>query len=324
MIDTSCAALLQLARRGPRVRAKSRAHRRRRGRMAGRLSVVQGGKAHRVTSISSPALRLSDLARRGFLRLNNVPHYSDRLRGATSRTPSAGRMRGSTPTACSASPSCAFTPSRCATMPRTDQSVERSRTSRSSERRTLASAAIAASGSPARVTLAGHLLQAKGDRVAMHSSVEVRYPFLDEDVFDFIARLASALETARLPRQASPAPAGRTLGAALRLTAGTKSSSAPRWTASTWTRSRRSSTELLSEESLRSTGYFDPVEVKHWRTAFRKMRAGSLPRLSVEMGLTAVVATQLWHHLFMGDSLADLPDWSSIPTPAATEAAVAA
>jgi asparagine synthase (glutamine-hydrolysing) len=41
----------------------------------------------------------------------------------------------------------------------------------------------------ARVLLAGHLLQAKGDRVAMHSSVEVRYPFLDEDVFDFTAKL---------------------------------------------------------------------------------------------------------------------------------------
>src|SRR4029450_11095728 len=40
-----------------------------------------------------------------------------------------------------------------------------------------------------RVTLAGHLLQAKGDRVAMHSSVEVRYPFLDEEVFAFLARL---------------------------------------------------------------------------------------------------------------------------------------
>src|SRR5258708_17069671 len=41
----------------------------------------------------------------------------------------------------------------------------------------------------ARVLLAGHLLQAKGDRVAMHSSVEVRYPFLDEEVFDFLATL---------------------------------------------------------------------------------------------------------------------------------------
>src|SRR5260370_12968984 len=41
----------------------------------------------------------------------------------------------------------------------------------------------------ARVTLAGHLLQAKGDRVSMHSSVEVRYPFLDEEVFNFLAEL---------------------------------------------------------------------------------------------------------------------------------------
>jgi asparagine synthase (glutamine-hydrolysing) len=79
--------------------------------------------------------------------------------------------------------------------------------------------------------------------------------------------------------------------------------------------------ELLSEESLRKTGYFDPIAVRQWRNDFRKMRAGSLPRLSVEMGLMAVVATQLWHHLFIGDSLADLPDWTAIPTPAAAEQA---
>jgi asparagine synthase (glutamine-hydrolysing) len=30
----------------------------------------------------------------------------------------------------------------------------------------------------------------------------------------------------------------------------------------------------------------------------------------VEMGLTAVVATQLWHHQFMGGGLADMPEWS--------------
>jgi asparagine synthase (glutamine-hydrolysing) len=35
----------------------------------------------------------------------------------------------------------------------------------------------------ARTLLAGMLLSAKGDRAAMHSSVETRYPFLDEDVF---------------------------------------------------------------------------------------------------------------------------------------------
>ena len=65
--------------------------------------------------------------------------------------------------------------------------------------------------------------------------------------------------------------------------------------------------ELMSEESLRRTGYFDVAEVQHWRRAFRQMRPGSLPRLSVEMGLAAVVATQLWHHHFIDGALADLP-----------------
>ena len=67
--------------------------------------------------------------------------------------------------------------------------------------------------------------------------------------------------------------------------------------------------ELLSEESLQRTGYFDAAQVAHWQKAFLKMRAGSFPRLSVEMGLTAVVATQLWHHQFIDASLCSLPAW---------------
>src|SRR5262249_15121001 len=40
-----------------------------------------------------------------------------------------------------------------------------------------------------RVHLAGHLLSSKGDRVAMNNSVETRYPFLDEDVYAFLAKI---------------------------------------------------------------------------------------------------------------------------------------
>ena len=167
----------------------------------------------------------------------------------------------------------------------------------------------------ARVLLAGHLLQAKGDRVAMHSSVEVRYPFLDEDVFDFLSRLH--------PRWRFRGFRDKHL---LRLLA-------ERWVPKSVARRHKVIfrapldsfhmepeppfvAELLSEESLRKTGYFDLAAVSRWRNDFRKMRPGSFPRLSVEMGLMAVVATQLWHHLFMGGGLADLPEWSAIPTPA--------
>jgi asparagine synthase (glutamine-hydrolysing) len=47
--------------------------------------------------------------------------------------------------------------------------------------------------------------------------------------------------------------------------------------------------------------------VHYWRRAFRQLRIGSLERLSVEMGLVAVVATQLWHHLFIRPDLTEIP-----------------
>jgi asparagine synthase (glutamine-hydrolysing) len=158
----------------------------------------------------------------------------------------------------------------------------------------------------ARVTLAGHLLQAKGDRVSMHSSVEVRYPFLDEDVFDFLADLHPSWKLHGFRDKHL-----------LRLLA-------ERWLPPSVYRRRKVIfrapldtfhiepeppfvAQLLSEESLRRSGYFDVAAVHHWRQAFRRMRAGSLPHLSIELGLTAVMATQLWHHLFISGNLAALP-----------------
>jgi asparagine synthase (glutamine-hydrolysing) len=45
------------------------------------------------------------------------------------------------------------------------------------------------------------------------------------------------------------------------------------------------------------------------------MRAGSLPRLSIELGLAAVVATQLWHHVYVDGKLCDLPTKPDRPEP---------
>jgi asparagine synthase (glutamine-hydrolysing) len=158
----------------------------------------------------------------------------------------------------------------------------------------------------ARVTLAGHLLQAKGDRVAMNSSVEVRYPFLDEEVFSFLASLD--------PRWKLRGFRDKHL---LRLLA-------KRWVPRSVYRRQKVIFrapldsfhiepeppfvgQLMSEESLRRTGYFNVEQVRHWRHAFRQLRPGSLERLSVEMGLVAVVATQLWHHLYINPDLAEIP-----------------
>src|SRR5262249_26794722 len=65
--------------------------------------------------------------------------------------------------------------------------------------------------------------------------------------------------------------------------------------------------QLLGEEALAKTGYFDAAAVAAWRRRFKTLRAGSLGRISVEMGLVGVLATQLWHQTFIDGSLADVP-----------------
>jgi asparagine synthase (glutamine-hydrolysing) len=307
VIDTSCAALMMLARKvhecGQKVVLTGE----------GADEWLAGYPWYKVAKIfglmdSIPGLPLSDMARRAFLRLNNVPQYPAEFRQRTEDSvggPNAwidsygvlglaklrfysGGMRESLINARPWS--------------ELGMDVDRARQWSPINRSLWVGA---------RVTLAGHLLQAKGDRVAMNSSVEVRYPFLDEDVFDFTAKLE--------PRWKLKGFRDKHL---LRLVA-------ERWLPKEIYDRRKVIfrapldsfhidpepkfvSELLSEESLRKTGYFDVAEVRHWRKAYRTMRAGSVPRLSVEMGLAAVVATQLWHHTFIDGTLADLPTeaWS--------------
>ena len=167
-----------------------------------------------------------------------------------------------------------------------------------------------------RVMLPGLLLAAKGDRVAMHSSVETRYPFLDEDVFDFAAGLDPAWKLRRfrdkvILRQIAsrwiPHEIARRPKAMFRAPL----DSFP----ATVNNSRTFADELVSASSLRKTGYFDADAVAHWRAKVGSLRNDSMLRTMVEMALVAVVSTQLWHHLFVDGTLADLPsltsDWSN-------------
>jgi asparagine synthase (glutamine-hydrolysing) len=160
-----------------------------------------------------------------------------------------------------------------------------------------------------RIHLAGHLLNAKGDRVAMHSSVETRYPYLDEAVFDFLARVPPRWKLRRLrdkfllrllgerclPREVAWRPKGM-FRAPL--------DSFFNYEVPAFV------DQLLSDESLARTGYFDIAAVRYWRELVRQRRLSFRQRASVELGLVGVVSTQLWHHTFIDASLADLPAWT--------------
>jgi asparagine synthase (glutamine-hydrolysing) len=165
----------------------------------------------------------------------------------------------------------------------------------------------------ARVHLTGHLLSLKGDRVAMNSSVETRYPFLDEETFAFLARihprwklrgfkdkyLLRLLCERYLPKEVAWRPKGM-------FRAPLDSffdHQVPRFVE-----------QLLSDESLKKTGYFDIEAVRFWSDKVRNRKLPRTQRASVELGLVAVVATQLWYHTFIDGSLAEIPSQASRPS----------
>ena len=163
----------------------------------------------------------------------------------------------------------------------------------------------------ARTHLAGLMLNAKGDRVGMNSSVETRYPFIDEEVFAFLAKVPPQHKYKGLygDKHILRRVAERYLprGIAWRKKAMFRApfdsfhlDQAPPFVH-----------QLLSGQSLEKTGYFDPKAVEYWRTAFRSLSKAGLKRVSVEMGLVGVLATQLWHHTWIDGSLADLPSLAS-------------
>ncbi|QJW94342.1 asparagine synthase (glutamine-hydrolyzing) [Frigoriglobus tundricola] len=163
-----------------------------------------------------------------------------------------------------------------------------------------------------RVMLPGHLLASKGDRIAMHSSVETRYAFLDEDVIAYMAKvhprwkLRGVLNDKYIERKVAerwlpknvawrrkkmfraPMDSWAALGRG-----------ATRGAGETWIE------QVLSPESVRKAGYFDPDAVDNARQKLARP-GGGVSRTSLEMGLTGVLATQLWHHLYLSGDLCSL------------------
>jgi asparagine synthase (glutamine-hydrolysing) len=164
-----------------------------------------------------------------------------------------------------------------------------------------------------KVMLAGLLLLGKGDRVAMNSSVETRYPILDDDVIAFCASIAPEYKLHKftdkwLLRQVAartlpPRIANRpkTMFRASRSEA-FLDQSRPAWV-----------DQLLSREALETTGYFNVDGVLRERAAQVRYPRVTPKRIIMDLSLTCVVATQLWHHSFLGGGLCDLPTWTKAP-----------
>jgi asparagine synthase (glutamine-hydrolysing) len=70
--------------------------------------------------------------------------------------------------------------------------------------------------------------------------------------------------------------------------------------------------DLLSRESLARAGYFDPAAVARDCALLARGNGERLGTFA-SLGLGGVVATQLWHHLYLGGGLCDLPHLTYAP-----------
>ncbi|MGI8725395.1 MAG: asparagine synthetase B family protein [Methyloceanibacter sp.] len=150
------------------------------------------------------------------------------------------------------------------------------------------------------------LLSQKGDRVAMANSVETRYPFLDENVIALAARLHPRWKLRRLLKDKY----------LLRRAAERRLPHDVAWRPKAMFRAPTAETflvnppafvrDLISKESLARTGYFDAAAVEQDCAAVARGEGDSLGTFG-NLGLGGVVATQLWHHLYLGGGLCELP-----------------
>lgn len=165
-----------------------------------------------------------------------------------------------------------------------------------------------------KVMLPGMLLAAKGDRALHNASLEGRFPFLDEDVIAFCASLPPQFKLR-----------GLTDKWLLRQVAAKILPSAIANRPKTMFRAHLSTTflnderpawvdQLLSPESLQRAGYFKPQAVEKARQIQKTKARSSFQRFVLDMGLAGVIGTQLWHHIYCGGQLADLPAYSASST----------
>lgn len=172
-----------------------------------------------------------------------------------------------------------------------------------------------------KTMLCGLLLNHKGDRVAMANSVETRYPFLDDNVIKLCSKVHPRWKLRRLRmdkyllRQTATRYLPREI--ALRPKAMFRAPFADSFFGS----APDFAHQLMSEESLRKTGYFDVEEVRKQFLAYSSGRA-SRNKFFNEMGMISVLSTQMWHHMYCGGGLCDLPTHD--PTPKVDRIAVTA
>ncbi|MDH5648671.1 MAG: asparagine synthase (glutamine-hydrolyzing) [Gammaproteobacteria bacterium] len=144
--------------------------------------------------------------------------------------------------------------------------------------------------------MAGYLLCSQGDRMLMSHSVEGRFPYLDHRVIEFANRLHPKMKMRALNEKFL---LKRAMGKYIPQTIIRRHKQpyrAPDILAFFGENTPAYVDELLSEDKLRSYGYFDHQRVGRF---LKKVRMGRAIGYKDNMALVGILSTQVWHYLFV-------------------------
>jgi asparagine synthase (glutamine-hydrolysing) len=150
------------------------------------------------------------------------------------------------------------------------------------------------------IFMSGYLLSSQGDRMSMGNSVEGRYPFLDYRVIEFCSKLPDnfklnglnekfllkKLSLGRIPDSISGRPK--------------QAYRAPISDSFCKANAPENIQDILSRESIKSFGIFDPEKVEKLMTNLRDQK--NISEID-QMAITGIVSTQLTHKMFVKDAM---------------------
>ena len=141
-----------------------------------------------------------------------------------------------------------------------------------------------------KLFLSNYLLSSQGDRMAMANSLEIRLPFLDYRLIDFLGQVPGRFKIAGLKEKALLKRAFRRDLPSRVVERAKHPYRAPIKQSLLDGRARTMTEETLSESRLKSAGLFDPAKVQR---LLEKMRRAEQPSEVDNMSLVGMLSTQL-------------------------------
>lgn len=147
-----------------------------------------------------------------------------------------------------------------------------------------------------RTLLAGYLLPSQGDRMLMANSIEGRFPFLDANLVALAHSLPDAYKLHVLDEKHILKAVARDLVPRAIVVRKKQPYRAPDAMAFVQPQTPQWVSEMLSDESIRAVGAFDPVAVARLREKLRARASDTAPFSNGDnMAVVGILSTQLLH-----------------------------